>query len=103
MHGLWDLIRDATEAGELDLTREDLLFFATPYDDEVAVNSTRVTGVLGTSVWDLTRAELVAHEQMAQIVRFLRAGCPDTSVPTRCRAACRAACARPGASRASTR
>jgi hypothetical protein len=76
VYGLWDLIREATEAGELDLTREDLLFFATPYDDEVAVNSTRVTGVLGTSVWDLTRAELVAHEQMAQIVRFLKRRVP---------------------------
>jgi hypothetical protein len=72
VHGLWDLIRAASQAGELDLPREDLLFFATPHADEVAVNSTRVTGALGTSVWDLTRAELVAHRQMAQIARFLQ-------------------------------
>ncbi|MFF9867556.1 FAD-dependent oxidoreductase [Streptomyces sp. NPDC013953] len=72
VHGLWDLVRAATDAGELDLPREDILFFATPNAGEVAVNSTRVTEVLGTSVWDLTRAEFTAHRQMAQIARFLR-------------------------------
>ncbi|UWZ35123.1 FAD-dependent oxidoreductase [Dactylosporangium roseum] len=70
VHGLWDLIRIARDAGELDLPREDVLFFATPHPDEVSVNSTRFGG-LGISVWDLTRAELVTHHQMAQIARFL--------------------------------
>ncbi|MEV8593534.1 FAD-dependent oxidoreductase [Streptomyces sp. NPDC052013] len=72
VHGLWDLVRAATDAGELDLPREDILFFATPNTGEIAVNSTRVTEVLGTSVWDLTRAEFSAHRQMAQIARFLQ-------------------------------
>jgi hypothetical protein len=76
VHGLWDLVRAATDAGELDLPREDMLFFATPNTGEVAVNSTRVTEVLGTSVWDLTRAEFAAHRQMAQIARFLRGRVP---------------------------
>ncbi|MET9375464.1 FAD-dependent oxidoreductase [Streptomyces sp. NPDC002992] len=76
VHGLWDLVRAATDAGELDLHREDMLFFATPNAGEVAVNSTRVTEVLGTSVWDLTRAEFAAHRQMAQIARFLRGRVP---------------------------
>lgn len=51
--GLWDLIREAEAAGELDLPREELLFFATPHEREVSVNSTRVSGV-GTDVWELT-------------------------------------------------
>jgi glycine/D-amino acid oxidase-like deaminating enzyme len=72
VHGLWDLIHRATAAGELDLPREDILFFGTPHDEEVSVNSTRVTGVLGTSVWDLTQAEWQARRQMRQIVAFLR-------------------------------
>src|SRR5258705_2120003 len=70
VHGLWDLILEARDAGELDLPREDILFFATPHPDEVSVNSTRVGG-LGISVWDLTRAELVTHHQLQQISRFL--------------------------------
>jgi hypothetical protein len=57
VHGLWDLVRKATEEGRLELPREDMLFFATPHEGEVSVNSTRVGGVLGVDVWDLTRAE----------------------------------------------
>jgi glycine/D-amino acid oxidase-like deaminating enzyme len=70
--GLWDLVQQATAAGELDLPREDILFFATPHPREVSVNSTRVTGVLATDVWDLTRAEFVARRQLRQIATFLQ-------------------------------
>jgi hypothetical protein len=72
VHGLWDLIRQATAAGELTLPREDMLFFATPHSREVSVNSTRVTRVLGTDVWDLSYAEWQSRLQMRQIVAFLR-------------------------------
>lgn len=75
VHGLWDLVHQATEAGELDLPREDILFFATPHPREVSVNSTRVTRptpLLGTDVWDLSYAESVSRRQMRQIVAFLR-------------------------------
>ena len=72
VHGLWDLIREAQETGELELPREDLLFFATPHEQEVSVNSTRVTGVLGTDAWQLSEAEWIARRQMRQIARFLR-------------------------------
>jgi hypothetical protein len=72
VHGLWDLVRQATAAGELDLAREDVLFFATPHAGEVSVNSTRVTRVLGTDVWDLTCAEIESRRQMRQLVRFLQ-------------------------------
>lgn len=72
VHGLWDLVRKATEAGELELPREDILFFATPHEEEVSVNSTRVTHVLGTDVWDLSYAEWASRRQMRQIAAFLR-------------------------------
>jgi FAD dependent oxidoreductase len=72
VHGLWDLIAEATAAGELDLPREDILFFDTPHGSEVSVNSTRVTGVLGTDIWDLTYAEWQSRRQMRQIAAFLR-------------------------------
>ena len=76
VHGLWDLVREATQAGELELPREDILFFATPHEREVSVNSTRVTRVLGTDVWDLTYAECVSRAQMRQIAEFLRRHVP---------------------------
>ncbi|MCU1378455.1 MAG: dependent oxidoreductase [Acidimicrobiales bacterium] len=75
VHGLWELIERAQAAGQLHLEREDILFFATPHEHEVSVNSTRVPA-LGTSVWDLTRAERAARNQLREIERFLR-----TSVP----------------------
>ncbi|SDD11419.1 FAD-dependent oxidoreductase [Actinokineospora iranica] len=76
VHGLWDLVREAGEAGELRLPREDILFFATPHEREVSVNSTRVTGLVGTSVWDLSRAECLARRQLEQIDHFLRTHVP---------------------------
>jgi len=72
VHGLWDLVREATLAGVLKLPREDILFFGTPHDGEVSVNSTRVTRVNGTDVWDLSYAEWKSRQQMRQIAEFLR-------------------------------
>ena len=72
VHGLWDLIRKATAEGQLRLPREDILFFATPHEREVSVNSTRITNVLGTDVWDLSYAEWESRRQMRQIAAFLR-------------------------------
>jgi len=72
VHGLWDLIRKASAAGDLDLPREDLLFFGTPHKAEVSVNSTRVTRALGIDVFDWSRAELESRGQMRQIAAFLR-------------------------------
>jgi hypothetical protein len=75
VHGLWELVERAEAAGELDLPREDILFFATPHEHEVSVNSTRVSG-LGHVVWDLTRAEWQSRRQMRQIDEFLRTHVP---------------------------
>ncbi len=72
VHGLWDLVKKASEEGVLQLPREDILFFGTPHPREVSVNSTRVGGLLALDVWDLTRAEWQTRHQMRQIVSFLR-------------------------------
>ena len=72
VHGLWQLVRRATEAGELDLPREDILFFATAHEHELSINSTRVTRVLGCDVWDLTFAELESRRQLRQLAAFFR-------------------------------
>ncbi|MBP2302599.1 FAD-dependent oxidoreductase [Azospirillum picis] len=72
VHGLWDLVSKATANGDLALAREDILFFGTTHPDEVALNCTRVTGVLGTDVFDLTRAEWESRRQAAQIAAFMK-------------------------------
>jgi hypothetical protein len=71
VHGLWDLVERATAAGDLELPREDVLFFGTPHPGEVAVNSTRVTRLFGTDVWDLTLAEATSRMQLRQLAAFL--------------------------------
>lgn len=71
VHGLWNLIQKAIDAGELELQREDILFFGTPHEHEICINSTRVTQVLGTDVWDMTYAEREGRRQMHQIAQFL--------------------------------
>lgn len=76
VHGLWQLVAEATARGELELPREDILFFGTPHPHEVSVNSTRVTRVLGTNVWDLSYAEWKSRQQMRQIATFLRRHVP---------------------------
>ncbi len=76
VHGLWDLVRQASDAGELDLPREDILFFGTPHEHEVAINSTRIINVLGTDVGDLTFAEWQGRRQMRQIAAFLKGYVP---------------------------
>jgi hypothetical protein len=75
VHGLWELVADAQAAGELRLPREDVLFFGTPHERELSVNSTRVGG-LGIDPWDITRAEWAARRQMRELVRFLRKRVP---------------------------
>lgn len=72
VHGLWDLVEEATRNRDLDLAREDILFFATPHPREVSVNSIRVTRVLGTDVWDLSYAEWESRRQLRQLALFFR-------------------------------
>jgi len=70
--GLWDLVKKATAAGELELTREDILFFGMPHEKEVSLNSTRVLRVSGIDVWDLSYAEWQSRRQLRRIAAFLR-------------------------------
>ncbi len=58
VEGLHDLMCEAVEKGELQLSRENILFFGSVHDTQISVNSTRITNVYGVDVWDLTSAEL---------------------------------------------
>jgi hypothetical protein len=71
VHGLWDLIRKAEKNGDLELPREDILFFGTARDQELSFNCSRVVRVLGTDVWDLTYAEMECRRQNRMIAAFM--------------------------------
>ena len=73
--GLYDLWRAAQDDG-IDIPREVVSFFASPYPDEVTVNMTRVTGIDPLDPDDLTRAEIEARSQVMRLVAFFRARVP---------------------------
>jgi hypothetical protein len=77
--GLWDLIEKATNDGKLNLPREDLLMFASPNEQEVCVNSTRVTEASSINAFDLSRAECESRKQVHEVAEFLKGYVPGFS------------------------
>ncbi len=74
--GLYDLWNAARERGEVDVPRELVSFFISPYPDEVTVNMTRVTDIDPLDADDLTRAEIEARSQTMQLLAFFRRRVP---------------------------
>ncbi len=74
--GLYDLWRAAQARGDVDVPRELVSFFATPYPDEVTVNMTRVVGIDPLDPDDLTRAEVEARRQVTELLAFFRNDVP---------------------------
>lgn len=57
---------------DLPINRDQVLFFTGPEDDEVLVNTTRVQGLDGTDVEDLTEAEEQGRRQVLMVADFMR-------------------------------
>lgn len=74
--GLYELWERAQHDGIVDVPRELVSFFISPYPDEVSVNMTRVTDVDPLDPDDLTRAEVEARMQVMQLLRFFRERVP---------------------------
>lgn len=62
----------ARERGEVDVPRDQVLFFETPVPGVVIVNTSRVHGLDGTDPFQLSRAESLGRRQCVQIFNFLR-------------------------------
>ncbi|MFE5323957.1 FAD-dependent oxidoreductase [Paenibacillus sp. NPDC056579] len=60
----------------LPINRDQVLFFTGPEDDEVLVNTTRVQGLDGTDVEDLTEAEELGRKQVLLVAEFMRSRLP---------------------------
>ena len=69
LHSLWQRARDE---GFVDVPRELVSFFISPYPDEVTVNMTRVVDVDPLDPEDLTRAEVESRLQAMQLWEFFR-------------------------------
>lgn len=55
----------------LPINRDQVLFFTGPGEDEVLVNTTRVQGLDGTRVEDLTEAEELGRKQVLMVADFM--------------------------------
>lgn len=71
--GLKEYIKLAVEKGEFPQNAAPrILFYQLTQRDQVAVNVTRLQGIDGTNVFDLTRAELETREQAWGVYEFLK-------------------------------
>ncbi|MFC4776576.1 FAD-dependent oxidoreductase [Paenibacillus sp. GCM10023252] len=60
----------------LPINRDQVLFFTGPEEDEVLVNTTRVQGLDGTNVEDLTEAEELGRKQVLEVAAFMQSCLP---------------------------
>ncbi len=60
----------------LPINRDQVLCFTGPADDEVLVNTTRVQGLNGTDVEDLTEAEEQGRKQVMMVAEFMTNNLP---------------------------
>lgn len=74
--GFSQAFREAKAKGELDIPREDILFFETNRPGEYIINTTRIIDHDATSAESLSDAELEGRRQCAQLDRFLRRHVP---------------------------
>jgi hypothetical protein len=64
------------KAANVPINRDQVLLFTGPADDEVLVNCTRVQGLDGTDVEDLTEAEEEGRRQVLMMAEFLQKSVP---------------------------
>lgn len=77
--GFRALVREARERGEWSIPRDRLLVFEGVRPGEAIVNTTRITGRLGISGYDLARSEIEGRQQAYAVVEFLRGRVPGFS------------------------
>jgi hypothetical protein len=65
-------IKRAQAAGDYTIPRERLSLYESPQEGVWRVNVSRILGVDGTKVEDLTRAEIEGRRQVMEILAFLR-------------------------------
>ncbi len=66
----------AAKEGKFIPSKHDVLFFYTPREGEMAINTTRVHGINGTDVFDLTKAEFESRKQIRILLEFFRTYVP---------------------------
>ncbi|MBW3097149.1 FAD-dependent oxidoreductase [Pseudohoeflea coraliihabitans] len=74
--GFEEFITKARENGEFDVPRDRVIFAKQPNSNEVVVNAVRVSDVDPTDPVSMSKAEAVAHRQVATLINFFKKYCP---------------------------
>ena len=74
--GMRKMFTELREKGELPVARDTLIYINSVVNGEVHLNCTRIAGIDGSDVLDLTRAEIEAHLQIPKLVECLRKNMP---------------------------
>ena len=67
-----EIYKQALETGEITNPRENILVFKTPIPNILHFNTTRVIKLDPTSPTDVTKAELIAREQVYEVYDFMK-------------------------------
>lgn len=70
--GFFDIVEQAKANGDFNIQRDRVLFFEGIHDGEIFVNLSRILKLSGTNAYDLTRAEIIGHRQVDEIILFFR-------------------------------
>ncbi len=70
----------AKAEGEIQIPREDILFFETDKPGEFIINTTRIIEHDATNAESLSDAEILGRKQCEQLERFLRKYVPDLNM-----------------------
>ncbi len=70
--GFDNIIEECRNRGEFSIPMDTVLFITLPRLGEIAVNMTKMKGIDGTDVFDLSKAEIVMRRQIFEIMRFFR-------------------------------
>lgn len=73
--GVQGFYKEWNDSG-VPINRDQVLFFIGPEEDEVLVNCTRVQGLDGTNVFDLTKGEKEGRKQVMMMAEFLQTTIP---------------------------
>lgn len=69
---LGGVYKESLAKGEFINPREDILVFKTPIPNVLHFNTTRVVKLDPTSVFDVSKAELIARDQVREIYEFMK-------------------------------
>ena len=69
--GLTEMIRRAKAAGDFDVPRNQFIYITTPTEGELAINTSRITNIDASDVYQLSDGLTMGYEQVHELLRFM--------------------------------